>query len=113
MSIETITQEEFEIYIKDGDTLILFLADWCPLCAEVFTIFQTLSEESYLAYPNHPVKIAVADFDMHNMTNHRYGIYGTPTVAAFSDGELLDTWPGLRPESDYREILSLLCQYRK
>jgi thioredoxin-like negative regulator of GroEL len=113
MSIETITQEEFEAFIKDGKTVILFLADWCPLCSEVFTIFQMLSEESFVEYLDRHVKIAVADFDMHNMTNHRYGIYGTPTVAAFSEGEFLDTWPGLRPEADYREILNLLCQYRK
>jgi thioredoxin-like negative regulator of GroEL len=111
MSIETIAQEQFETFIKDDKTVILFLADWCPLCQEVFSLFEVLTREFPTSYPDCHIKIASADFDRHNLTNHRYGIYGVPTVAAFYEGELLDTWPGLRPEAEYQEILRLLHFY--
>jgi thioredoxin-like negative regulator of GroEL len=111
MSIDTITQEQFETYIKEDKTIILFLADWCPLCLEVFSLFETITREFSIDHPISGVKIAVADFDQHNLTNHQYGIYGIPTVAAFSSGELLDTWPGLRPAAEYQEILRLLHLY--
>jgi thioredoxin-like negative regulator of GroEL len=111
MSIATITQEQFEAYIKEDKTIILFLADWCVLCQEVFSLFETTLPEFSIHYPITGIKIAVADFDQHNLTNHLYNIFGVPTIAAFCNGELLDTWPGLRPESEYREILRLLHLY--
>jgi thioredoxin-like negative regulator of GroEL len=111
MSIANISQVDFENYIQEGSSLILFFADWCSLCPVVNSYFETLSEELPPRYPHRIVKFAIADFDQHNLTIHKYGIYGTPTVAAFQDGELLETWAGLREEDDYRKILHQFYQY--
>jgi thioredoxin 1 len=83
--------------------LVLFYADWCPLCLIILEYFEKLSE-------NYGQKITIAkiNYDDNKELAERYRITGVPAAAAFIDGKLADVRPGFRENDQYIEIVNMI-----
>lgn len=70
-------------YIRDGRTIALFYADWCPFCSSFKPIF-----ESYRVDGVRMIKVKINEDD--NPLWDRFSITTIPTLIYFKDGEIVE-----------------------
>ena len=97
-----VTDNDFgEQVIHSGTPVLVdFWAEWCGPCRALGPVIETLSEE----YARQ-VKIAKVDVDANPQVAMQYGIRSIPTVMLFDKGQIVDTFIGVRPKSDYAASL--------
>ena len=100
MDIIHLTEDTFEETIADGTVLVDFWATWCGPCRMLAPTIEKLAEE----YPD--VKVCKVDVDENQGLAMEYRIMSIPTVMIFKDGELAETFIGVRPIDDFRRALA-------
>lgn len=95
-----LTDSNFQNTIKEGVTLVDFWAVWCAPCRMQGPIIEEVATEI-----GDKATIAKLDVDKNSMTSRRYGIRNIPTMMIFKDGELVQTFVGLK---DKNTLLSAL-----
>ena len=100
-----LTDQDFAATIKDADQPVLvdFWAEWCAPCRMLGPVIESLSE----AYAG-KATVAKVDVDANQAVAMQFGIRSIPTVMLFDKGEVVETFVGVRPESDYRQSLDKL-----
>jgi thioredoxin 1 len=98
---------DFDDHIKSG-ALILFWADWCPLCIIMLDIFRELDTE----YGDR-ICIGSVIFDDNPKLQKKYEVYGVPTAIAYKDGEVIDVRPGFRDKEQYADMIECLLRIKK
>jgi thioredoxin 1 len=88
----------------ESAALVLFWADWCPLCIILLNLFEELA----LSFPG---LIASVNFDENPEVAKRFEVYGVPTVIAYRIGEVIDVRPGFREKEQYLEMIECICKY--
>jgi thioredoxin len=93
-----VTDSDFGEQVINSSTPVLvdFWAEWCGPCRALGPVIQNLSEE----YAGQ-VKVAKVDVDTNPQIAMQYGIRSIPTVMLFDKGQIVDTFIGVRPQSDY------------
>ncbi|MBR5408628.1 thioredoxin [Candidatus Saccharibacteria bacterium] len=99
MSVETITEQDFEKKTKTGKVLVDCYADWCGPCQMLSPVIDELAEETK------GWKFYKLDIDEASGIAEEYGIMSIPTLLLFENGELKDTLIGLRTKGDLEKIL--------
>jgi thioredoxin 1 len=97
-----VTDAEFPDKVLESDRPVLvdFWAEWCAPCRALGPIMESLADE----YGDR-VTVAKLDIDANHEAAMRYGIRSIPTVMLFADGEVVDTFIGVRPKNHYTESL--------
>jgi thioredoxin 1 len=100
-----VTDSSFEDKVLSADKPVLvdFWAEWCAPCRALGPVIESLSEDFA-----GQATIAKLDVDANQQAAMRYGIRSIPTVLLFDKGELVDTFIGVRPKSDYETSLRKL-----
>lgn len=100
-----VTDDDFAEQVLRSETPVLvdFWAEWCGPCRALGPVIETLSGE----YDGR-VKVAKVDVDANQQVAMRYGIRSIPTVMVFDHGQVVDTFVGVRPRSDYAASLDRL-----
>ena len=100
-----VTDQEFASEILESDTPVLvdFWAEWCGPCRVLGPVIESLSEEY-----DGKVKVAKVDVDANQQVAMQFGIRSIPTVILFDKGQVVDTFIGVRPKSDYDASLQNL-----
>ena len=89
-----------EVLKSDQPVLVDFWAEWCAPCRALGPIVESLSAD----YEGR-AKIAKVDIDANQQIAMQFGIRSIPTVMLFDKGEVVDTFVGVRPKSDYDTAL--------
>ena len=97
-----VTDSTFDAEVLKSDVPVLtdFWAEWCGPCRALGPIIESLSEEF-----SGQVKIAKVDVDSNPQLSMQFGIRSIPTVMLFDKGQVVDTFIGVRPKSDYSASL--------
>jgi thioredoxin 1 len=93
-----VTDKDFASEVLQSDTPVLvdFWAEWCGPCRVLGPVIESLSEDY-----DGKVKVAKVDVDANQQIAMQFGIRSIPTVILFDKGQVVDTFIGVRPRSDY------------
>ena len=92
----TDTTFDSEVVRSDTPVLVDFWAEWCGPCRVLGPVIESLSAEY-----DGKVKVAKVDVDANQQVAMQFGIRSIPTVILFDKGQIVDTFVGVRPKSDY------------
>jgi putative thioredoxin len=102
--IANATAETFSALVLDQSyetpVLVDFWADWCQPCKMLMPILMQLTEDYQGAV--HLVKV---NTDEQGELAAEYGIRSLPTVKLFKNGEAVDEFMGVQPETTIREMI--------
>lgn len=102
--IVEISHDQFRsVVIQDSHNrpvLVDFWADWCQPCQMLIPILSKLAEEYAGDF-----LLAKVNTDQEQELAMEYGVRSLPTVMLFRDGEVVDQFMGVQPESAVRQLL--------
>ncbi|RUO60638.1 thioredoxin [Pseudidiomarina insulisalsae] len=82
---------------KNKLVMVDFWADWCEPCKQLMPVLEKLANEF-----SDRVTLAKIDCDAQQQLAAQFGIRSLPTVAFFKDGQPVDGFAGVEPESAIR-----------
>ncbi|KAA3639667.1 MAG: thioredoxin, partial [Proteobacteria bacterium] len=85
---------------KQKPVLVDFWADWCQPCKNLMPLLQQLAEK----YPNDFV-LAKVNTDQEQELAMQVGIQSLPTVVLIKNGEIVDSFTGLKPAGELEQWL--------
>jgi thioredoxin len=93
-----VTDRDFgeQVLRSEQPVLVDFWAEWCGPCRVLGPVIDSLSREF-----SGRVRVAKVDVDANQEVAARYGIRSIPTVMLFDKGQVVNTFVGVRPKSDY------------
>ena len=94
---------EQEVIGSEHPVLVDFWAEWCGPCRALSPVLDSLSEE----YDGR-ARVVKVDDDANQQTAMKFGIRSIPTVMLFDKGEVVDSFVGVRPKTDYAASIDKL-----
>ena len=103
MATVTVTDESFKSDVLESDKPVLvdFWADWCAPCKALFPVLEKIVD-SYQG----ELLLAKVNCDTEVGLTERFGIRSLPTVVLFKDGQPVEGFAGVQPETAIRELLA-------
>lgn len=99
------TTDTFDRYVLENSfhkpVLVDFWADWCAPCKALFPVLEKIVD-SYEG----ELLLAKVNCDAEPGLTERFGIRSLPTVVLFKDGQPVEGFAGVQPESAIRELLT-------
>ncbi len=99
-----VTTETFDQYVLENSchkpVLVDFWAEWCAPCKALMPVLSSITE-SYAG----ELLLAKVNCDEQAALTERFGIRNLPTVVLFKDGQPVDGFSGMQPESAIRALL--------
>ncbi|MCA1767581.1 MAG: thioredoxin [Idiomarina sp.] len=103
-NIVNVDLQNFQQVLLEGSKekliIIDFWADWCEPCKQLMPVLEKLASQ----YSNQVI-LAKINCDEQQELAGQFGIRSLPTVAFFKDGQPVDSFGGVKTESEIREIL--------
>jgi thioredoxin 1 len=102
-----ITQEELKQKIENGEKLLIdFWAIFCSPCKVMKPTFEKVAEE--YRSKNSEVKLYTLDVEKNRDLAVSLGVRGVPTLKSFSGGKEVFSQPGMKTESQIKDIVENL-----
>ena len=100
-AVKEFTDDNFdeEVLKADGPVLVDFWAPWCGPCRQIAPMIDELASE------NPSIKIGKVNIDDNPGIAQRFGITSIPTLLIFKDGEVNESFVGVRPKPDLQGAL--------
>lgn len=102
MSVIEITEENFEVEVKNASQKVLvdFYADWCGPCKMMGPIVEEIAQEL-----DGVVKVCKVNVDDAPEVAEEFGIMSIPTLLIFENGEIIHKHVGV---TDKEELINEL-----
>ncbi len=94
MTVKNLTLKDFDKFIKTGNSVIDFYADWCRPCKLLKPIFHELSEKIK------NIKFGAVDADKEPELIQKFQIMAIPTVIFFKENKQIDKFIGFIPKNE-------------
>ncbi|WP_189001337.1 thioredoxin [Deinococcus roseus] len=95
-----LTDENFQISIQNGYTLVDFWAPWCPPCRFIGPIIEELAS----TYEG-KMTLGKINVDHNQHTALKYKVMNLPTVILFHNGEVVEVIVGARNKNQYGQAI--------
>ena len=99
ITMENVQQDLLEAS-KQKLIMIDFWADWCEPCKQLMPVLEKLAQENQ----EHLV-LAKINCDEQQQIAMQFGVKSLPTVVLFKNGQPVDGFAGVQPESEIRQLL--------
>lgn len=104
-NIIDVTLENFQQVLLEGSkeklVIIDFWADWCEPCKQLMPVLERIANEY-----SSQVILAKINCDDQQELAMQFGIRNLPTVAFFKDGQPVDSFGGVKTETEIKDMLS-------
>ena len=99
-----VTSDNFDQLVIENShhkpVLVDFWAEWCAPCKALMPVLASITESL-----GGELLLAKVDCDAETLLTERFGIRSLPTVVLFKDGQPVDGFAGIQPESAIRALL--------
>jgi thioredoxin 1 len=101
-AVREFTDENFdsEVLQAEGAVLVDFWAPWCGPCRQIAPVIEELAKE------NPGVKIGKVNIDDNPSAAERFGVNSIPTLMVFRNGQVADSFVGVRPKAQLQSAIS-------
>ncbi len=100
MSVQHLTEQDFDSVIATGRSLVDFWATWCGPCRMIAPAIEALGEK-YAGKAN----VCTVDVDEQPELARRFGVMSIPTIIVFQDGQQLGKLVGVRSQAELEALL--------
>ena len=102
--VKAVSASEFEqeVVIKSQSVPVLidFWADWCEPCKQLMPMLHKIVDSL-----NGAVQLATINTDVEQELAMNFGVRSLPTVLLMKNGEIVEQFMGVQPESEIRKLL--------
>jgi thioredoxin-like negative regulator of GroEL len=103
------TDKHLEAGEFDKETaLVLFWADWCPMCLKLIETFEEIERESTPPYDR--AVLLKADFEINPELCKKFDVTVVPTAVSVFGGKVVDIKTGFREKWEFTEMLIRITQ---
>ena len=101
-AVHEFTDDNFDTEVLNSDQPVLvdFWAEWCGPCRLLTPTIEKLADD----YQG-KVKVGKVDTEQNRAIAGRYNINAIPTVLLFKNGEVVETFVGLKNEDEFKAVL--------
>ncbi len=101
MSVQELTNNEFEEFIKQGFVLIDFSADWCMPCLMMSPIIDELSGKL-----KGKIKFGKVDVGNNQELAQKFNVNSIPNFVLLKDGKIIEQFVGSMSEEEFEEKIN-------
>jgi thioredoxin 1 len=96
------TDDNFDTEVLQSESAVLvdFWAPWCGPCRQIAPVIEELAKE------NPGVKIGKVNIDENPGSAERFGVNSIPTLMVFRNGQVSDSFVGVRPKTQLQAAIS-------
>ena len=98
--VKELTNGEFDGFIKEGNVLIDFFADWCMPCLMMAPVVDELSDKF-----KGKIKFGKVDVSDNQEISKKFDVLSIPTFILFKNGEIADQFKGALSIEEFEERL--------
>ena len=99
MSINILSESNFDSLVGTKPALIDFSATWCGPCKKVAPIIEEIANE------NPDFFVGAIDVDMQPMLAARFQVRSIPTVILLKDGQVVKQFIGVQSKETYQKAI--------
>ena len=102
MSINILSESNFESIVGTKPALLDFGAEWCVYCKKIAPIIEEIADE------NPGLVVGSIDVDMQPMLAARFQVRSLPTVILLKDGQVVKQFIGAQTKETYQKAVAEL-----
>lgn len=96
--VENLNVENFDNFMKEGNVIVDFYADWCGPCKTMAPEFEKASEE------NSSVKFGKVNIESNQELAERFSVMSIPTIILLKNGEQVNRYTGPLRAEEIKEM---------